>query len=117
MSYVLPLKTGVHTIILKFAEMYFEKKGQRVFDIRIGTTIVVKDLDVFARAGGKYAAHEEYIEIEEKGGDIYHNGVLLKNALEGGKLKITFAKGKADNPIVQAIIMYHGPISGMNVKL
>lgn len=38
-------------------KMYFEKKNQRVFNIKIGNTIVVENMDVFSKAGGKYAAH------------------------------------------------------------
>jgi|JI6StandDraft_1071083.scaffolds.fasta_scaffold404678_1 hypothetical protein len=38
--------------------MYFEKAGQRVFDIKIGDTVAVADMDVIAKSGGKYAAHE-----------------------------------------------------------
>lgn len=58
MTYSIPVKTGKHTLILKFAEMYFEKSGQRVFDIKIGDKVVVSDMDVIANSGKKYAAHE-----------------------------------------------------------
>lgn len=37
-----------------------------MFNIKIGKTIVRRDLDVVKEAGSKYAAHEEYIEIEVK---------------------------------------------------
>ena len=43
--------------------MYFQSSGQRVFNIKIGNTIVVENIDVFAKSGGKYAAYEEYIEV------------------------------------------------------
>ncbi len=43
--------------------MYFEKPNQRVFDIKIGDSIVIQDMDVFERTGSKYAAHEEYLEF------------------------------------------------------
>jgi hypothetical protein len=41
--------------------MYFEKPGQRVFDIKIGDTTVIKNMDVIQKVGTKYAAHEEYL--------------------------------------------------------
>jgi hypothetical protein len=41
--------------------MYFKNKGERVFDIKIGSKIVVSNFDVIERAGSKYAAHEEYL--------------------------------------------------------
>jgi len=41
--------------------MYFENKGQRVFDIKIGDTVVIQNMDVIEKSGGKYCAHEEYL--------------------------------------------------------
>ena len=43
--------------------MYFEKIGQRVFNIKIGDKIAIENMDVIERAGSKYAAHEEYVEF------------------------------------------------------
>jgi hypothetical protein len=43
--------------------MYFKTKGQRVFDIKIGQTVVIPNFDVIEKSGARYAAHEEYIEI------------------------------------------------------
>lgn len=61
MTYNLPVKNGKHTLILKFAEMYFEKPGQRVFDIKIGDNVVISNMDVIEKTGSKYSAHEEYL--------------------------------------------------------
>lgn len=48
MTYSLPVKTGKHTLIMKFAEvinwfiqMYFEHPGQRVFNIKIGDNVLI----------------------------------------------------------------------------
>jgi len=35
--------------------------------------------------------------------------------MKDGNIQLTFVKGKADNPIIQGIIMYHGPIEGRYV--
>lgn len=37
--------------------MYFENPGQRVFDIKIGDTIAVQNMDVIEKSGGKYSAY------------------------------------------------------------
>lgn len=65
MVYSLPVKTGKHTLILKFAEvrtpiiqMYFQKKNQRVFTIKIGSQAIIQNMDVIENTGFKYAAHE-----------------------------------------------------------
>ena len=110
MTYSLPVKTGKHTLILKFAQMYFEKPAQRVFDIKIGDVVAIADMDVIEKSGGKYAAHEQYLEFEIKDASVYINNVKIKNGLKAGNLQLTFSKGKADNPIIQGLIVYQGPI-------
>lgn len=41
---------------------------------------------------------------------VYYQGIKIDGALVSGKLKLSFVKGKADNPIVQGIIVYHASI-------
>lgn len=67
-------------------------------------------MDVIAKSGGKYSAHEEYIEVQVKNGAVYHKSEKLTQGIKGGKLQLTFTKGQADNPIIQGILVYHGPI-------
>lgn len=90
--------------------MYFTQAGQRVFNIKVGSKIIRKDFDVIEKAGQRYAAHEEYIELENKDDGVYYDGVKIPGAINNNKLKVTFSKGKADNPIVQGIILYHDSI-------
>lgn len=90
--------------------MYFSEKGKRVFDVLIGGTPVLKNFDVVAEVG-KLAAADKYIEIEIKDGKCYFEGKVISDALERGKVKVSFVKGKADNPIIQGIIMYNAPVS------
>jgi hypothetical protein len=37
--------------------MYFQKQGQRVFNIKIGNKIVLENFDVIEKSGAKFAAH------------------------------------------------------------
>jgi len=92
--------------------MYFTQAGQRVFDIKIGSQIVRSNFDVVQKAGGRYAAHEEYIEVDVREDGVYFEGSKVKGGLSstGNKLKLVFSKGRADNPIVQGIIVYHDSI-------
>lgn len=94
--------------------MYFQKEGQRVFDIKIGDTIVISNFDVIQKTGARYAAHEEYFEFEVRDAAVYVNGAKITNGLKAGSIQLTFAKGKADNPIIQAIILYQGPLEGIH---
>lgn len=90
--------------------MYFTAPGQRVFNIKIGNKIVRKDFDVIQRSGQKYAAHEEYIEVDVQSDGVYHEGAKVPGGIANNKLKLVFSKGKADNPIVQGIIVYQDSI-------
>jgi hypothetical protein len=93
--------------------MYFQKPGQRVFNVKIGNTIVLENFDVIEKSGGKFAAHEEYIQIEVKQDGVYYQGRKLTQAISNNKLLLSFAKGRADNPIIQAIIVYHDSVESI----
>jgi hypothetical protein len=43
---------GTYTVKLKFAEIWFDKPGSRVFDVAINGLTVLKNFDVTAAAGG-----------------------------------------------------------------
>ena len=72
----------------------------------------MQDMDPIAKSGSKYAAHEEFIEVEVKAGAVYHKGVKVPNGIKKGQLQLSFAKGKADNPIIQGIVVYNAPVAG-----
>jgi beta-glucosidase len=46
------LPRGKYTIIIGETETYFKSPGRRVFDVKCGDTILAKDYDIFAAAGG-----------------------------------------------------------------
>lgn len=90
--------------------MYFKNSGERVFNIKIGNKVVREDFDVVKLSGGKYSAHEEYIEIEVTKEGVYFEGSKIPGAISSNKLKLSFVRGRVDNPIVQGIIVYHDSI-------
>lgn len=47
---------------------------------------------------------------------VYYQGIKIDGALVSGKLKLSFVKGKADNPIVQGIIVYHASIESISIN-
>lgn len=93
-------------------QMYFNEVGKRVFNIKIGDRLVVQNLDIIAETGSRFAAHEEYVGFELKKDGVYIDGERVPRAVESGKLKVTFSKGQADNPIIQGIVVYNKPIEG-----
>ena len=45
-----------YTVRLHFAELENDRPGQRVFDVKVQDKVVLRDLDIFAAAGGKNRA-------------------------------------------------------------
>ncbi|CAD8078164.1 unnamed protein product [Paramecium sonneborni] len=110
-SYQIPLqKEGTYTLILKFAEMYFDTKGKRVFHVKFGEQRVIDKLDIVAKVG-KYASNDEYIEFEYVAGQVFQNNTLCVGAVQDGKLLVNLEKTKFDNPYIHGIVLYAGGIS------
>ncbi len=71
--YELPITlAGKYVLILKFSEVYFNSPTEKIFDVNIGESAVVTDLDIFGKVG-KAAAYDEFIEFELKGSKILYN--------------------------------------------
>jgi beta-galactosidase len=64
------LTPGKVTVKLYLDDGYMGGPGQRVFDVAINNTIVAKDLDIFAKAGGKDRALVETFVVEASEGTI-----------------------------------------------
>ncbi len=64
------LAPGKITVNLFMDDGYMGGPGQRVFDIAINGTIVAKDLDIFAKAGGKDRALVETFLVDAPEGTI-----------------------------------------------
>jgi hypothetical protein len=64
------LTPGKITVKLHMDDSYSSVPAQRVFDIAINGTIVAKDLDIFAKAGGKDRALVETFVVEAPQGTI-----------------------------------------------
>ena len=40
--------SGKYVLILKFSEVYFNSKGEKMFDFKIGDLTVLEDIDIYA---------------------------------------------------------------------
>lgn len=85
-----PVPNGNYTVKLHFAETFprITDKGQRVFSIKVEDK-EIKDLDVFAKAGGARKALIETVPV----------------TVTDGKLDITFTAG-TQNPEINGIEIY-----------
>ena len=92
-GYDVPLANGEYDVTLKFAEVYFTRPGQRVFDVRLeGQKFAdLTGLDLVARAGA-YTAH-----------DVTH-----RVRVSDGVLDVDFLAG-VENPMVSAIRVTPAP--------
>jgi hypothetical protein len=112
-TYSIPLKrSGKFVLILKFSEVYFNLPGQKVFDVALGKKILIKNLDIFERAG-KATAHDEYIEFELKNDKIYVKNSEVDGAYDAKtkNIKIRFLKGAQDNPKINSILIFKGDLN------
>ena len=110
-SYMIPFdvnEDGDYVLVLKFSEQYFSQSGEKVFDVKIGDKVVLDGLDPLAMAGAKLLPYDAFIEIKTKRGEVYINGGKVKGAVKKESLLVTFVKGPADNPKINAIALVSG---------
>lgn len=68
-GYRFDVPPGTYTVLLRFAEVYGWKVGQRIFDVQIEEQTALANLDIFA-AAGRYTAHDRQFTV------IVSDGVL-----------------------------------------
>ena len=110
LTYSLPLKSninGKYVLILKFSEVYFNSKGEKIFNVALGKENIIKNLDIYAKVG-KAEAYDEYIEFEIRNKQVLYKNKNCNKALDGDKLLVNFLKGSADNPKINAILLIKG---------
>ena len=112
LTYSLPLKSninGKYVLILKFSEVYFNNKGEKIFNVALGKDNIIKNLDIYAKVG-KAEAYDEYIEFEIRNKNVLYKNKSCHKALDGDKLVVNFLKGSADNPKINAILLVKGTL-------
>lgn len=67
--YLLPVTNGGRTVRLRFAEIYYNQTGRRVFDVRINGTRVLAGFDIVA-AGGALSAVDREFSVSVDNGSI-----------------------------------------------
>jgi hypothetical protein len=66
-SYAIPLANGNYDLTLKFAENTYSSPGQRIFDVLVGGTTVLKDFDIY-NVSGKNAALDVTFTVSVRSG-------------------------------------------------
>ena len=68
-SYNIPLANGNYNVTLKFAEIYWNAAGQRIFNVSMQGTQVISNLDIYATVG-KDAAYDVTIPVSVTNGTL-----------------------------------------------
>ena len=56
MNYNVPVTNGSYTVMLDFAELYWNAAGKRVFDVTVEGQSMLQNFDIYAAAGGAQIA-------------------------------------------------------------
>ena len=110
--YNIPLKKdGKYVLVLKFSEVYFNNKGEKIFDFKVGDETILEKIDIYEKVG-KNNAYDEFVEFELKNKKIYVEGKEAVNGYDSDekKIKLTFVKKDADNPKVNALLIVRGTL-------
>jgi beta-glucanase (GH16 family) len=89
-TYTIPgmVAGSTHTVLLHFAEIYFNAAGDREFNVAINGTSVLTNFDQFAAAGGK---------------DIAVVKTFTTTANSSGQIVIAFTNGAVNQPSVAGL--------------
>lgn len=86
-TYHFDVPNGSYLVKLKFAEIYFDTAGKRIFNVAINGQTVLANFDIFAESGAALSAYDRQFDLNvESGGiDIEFSPVLENpsvNAIE-----------------------------------
>lgn len=79
-----------YTLQLDWAELSFQARGQRVFNVAVNGSSVLSNFDVYATAGYKTALAKQFVVT----------------ANSNGQVVIAFTQAGADNPFINGIELY-----------
>ena len=89
-SYAIPLANGNYDLTLKFAENTYSSPGQRIFNVLVGGTTVLKDFDIYDVSGRSAALDVTFtvsvtsgilnIQFIPTTGDAQINALLISTA-------------------------------------
>jgi Malectin domain/Chitobiase/beta-hexosaminidase C-terminal domain len=86
-TYQFTVPNGGYNVTLKFAEIYWDSAGKRIFNVAINGTPVLANFDIFAAVGGQYTAIDKTFAV----------------TTSTGAITIQFTSGSADLPKISAI--------------
>ncbi|GAU92198.1 hypothetical protein RvY_04311 [Ramazzottius varieornatus] len=115
-GYNIPLpkstKAVNYVLVLKFAEVYFNQAGMKVFDVLLnGDHLIVDGLDIFERSGGRAAAYDVHIPFKVTGNKLVMINTGEESDISGTSLRLDFVKTSQDNPKCNAFYIARGTLA------
>jgi uncharacterized protein (DUF608 family) len=109
-SYSIPLSNDNYNVVLKFAEIYQDNPGSRIFNVSIESEEVIHNLDLYFRTG-KNAAYDVVIPVMLTDGTLNINFITIADnaklsALEIRKRDTTSAVEIADKNAPSDFFLY-----------
>lgn len=100
---------GDYTLVLKFAEVYFNAVGMKVFHVVLNSAHrIIDHLDIF-REVGKGIAHDEIVHFSIANNVLYYaNDASRIENDRSNSIRVDFVKTKDDNPKINAIVLFKG---------
>ncbi len=98
LQYAIPLPNGNYEVTLKFAEVYFDATGKRIFDVKVEGGMVVDNLDI-VKAVGKNAAHDVKQVVTVADGELT---IALVQQTQNPKISAILVKTSGSAPVNQA---------------
>jgi parallel beta-helix repeat protein len=89
-KYAAAVENGTYEVTLKFAEIYLDKAGQRLFDVEAENRRVLDNYDVFREAGGKNVAHDESFEVRVTDGRLDLEFISVKDNAKVSGIEIDY---------------------------
>jgi hypothetical protein len=98
-QYQVSLPNGSYNVNLKFAEIFFQNAGQRIFNVSINGAPALTNFDIVAQAGGAFKALDKQFTVNVTSGTIVIQFVPV-----------------LDNPKISAIEIVPAPATAIRVN-
>jgi uncharacterized protein (DUF608 family) len=98
-SYTIPLENGSYDVVLKFAEIYWDDRGSRVFDVEMEGETIIRYLDLIFRTD-KYTAYDVVMPIALTDGELNIDFISTTDNAKLSALEIREGGGGLEEPTI-----------------
>ncbi len=95
-SYTIPMENGSYDVVFKFAEIYQDNTGTRIFDVELEGERIIRNLDLIFRTD-KNTAYDVVMPVELTDGELNINLITVTNNAKLSALEIRRGEGGLDN--------------------